>query len=578
MSLPYEPARPAFASLRRTAEDLAALAGERIEELGAAARRGRASRARAPRAHACSTTRTRARRRSSRARSASSRAPACAARSSSSARRCSSCSAPEPTPEQIALVCPSLERWRAPVETAFGTLGIPYAFEAPLRAGGRRRTATALLSLLRYAWLGGDRRGDLFAYLRSPYSGLPRHNVDFLEGRLRGRAIATRLSVWRRAVEALQARGARARAPPAGAGAGARAVSRARGRDAPRRPRPGGAARRARPRGSTCARTRRACACSASSAGWERLAGEPVSREDVVAALERATVRGASPGRAGPRRRPRPSRGHARAASRPSSCSGWRREPAAPRRGSRRSSTTTTRRRLGARLERAGPGQPRPLPLLHGLRARDPAPVPRPRGGRPTRAARASRARSGRRSRRCSTRTTSPAGPVAERSPRSRGRSRRRRASASGCARSPLLASDRDASDDRRRARPRQRLGAAARPGAHGVHTRDEAHGIRSCCAELAARTSFNVTELERFADCSSAWFFDRVVDPKTIDAGGRREAARLGRAHGAAPLLRAACRRSSAPTRSSEERARRGGPVHARLPGRGARAACGWR
>jgi RecB family exonuclease len=36
---------------------------------------------------------------------------------------------------------------------------------------------------------------------------------------------------------------------------------------------------------------------------------------------------------------------------------------------------------------------------------------------------------------------------------------------------------------------------------------------------QLRSRTSFNVTELERFADCSSAWFFDRVVDPRTIDA-----------------------------------------------------------
>src|ERR671932_1387516 len=33
VSLPYEPGRPAFASLARTAEDLAALAGPRIEEL-----------------------------------------------------------------------------------------------------------------------------------------------------------------------------------------------------------------------------------------------------------------------------------------------------------------------------------------------------------------------------------------------------------------------------------------------------------------------------------------------------------------------------------------------------------------
>ena len=36
---------------------------------------------------------------------------------------------------------------------------------------------------------------------------------------------------------------------------------------------------------------------------------------------------------------------------------------------------------------------------------------------------------------------------------------------------------------------------------------------------ELRARSTFNVTELERFADCSSAWFVDRLIDPKTIDA-----------------------------------------------------------
>jgi ATP-dependent helicase/DNAse subunit B len=36
---------------------------------------------------------------------------------------------------------------------------------------------------------------------------------------------------------------------------------------------------------------------------------------------------------------------------------------------------------------------------------------------------------------------------------------------------------------------------------------------------QLRARTTFNVTELERMADCSSAWFVDRLIDPKTIDA-----------------------------------------------------------
>ena len=36
--------------------------------------------------------------------------------------------------------------------------------------------------------------------------------------------------------------------------------------------------------------------------------------------------------------------------------------------------------------------------------------------------------------------------------------------------------------------------------------------------AELAAKTPFNVTELERFADCSSAWFFERLISPRRID------------------------------------------------------------
>src|SRR5205807_1737779 len=37
--------------------------------------------------------------------------------------------------------------------------------------------------------------------------------------------------------------------------------------------------------------------------------------------------------------------------------------------------------------------------------------------------------------------------------------------------------------------------------------------------AELRARGMFSVTELERFAVCSSIWFLERVIDPKSIDA-----------------------------------------------------------
>src|SRR5205823_1356006 len=75
----------------------------------------------------------------------------------------------------------------APLETALTALGVPVAFAArprlPQTAFGR-----ALLGLLRFAWLGGGRR-ELYGFLRTPYSGVPRTKVDFLEGRLRGRAI-----------------------------------------------------------------------------------------------------------------------------------------------------------------------------------------------------------------------------------------------------------------------------------------------------------------------------------------------------------------------------------------------------
>ena len=37
--------------------------------------------------------------------------------------------------------------------------------------------------------------------------------------------------------------------------------------------------------------------------------------------------------------------------------------------------------------------------------------------------------------------------------------------------------------------------------------------------AELGARESFNVTELEAFASCSSIWFVERLISPRSIDA-----------------------------------------------------------
>jgi ATP-dependent helicase/DNAse subunit B len=90
-------------------------------------------------------------------------------------------------PEEVLVVCPGLDPWRAPLETAFATLGIPYALEGRLRLG-QTPFGHAFLALLRYAWVERT-RGGLFAFLRSPYSGLARAHADFLEGRLRGRAV-----------------------------------------------------------------------------------------------------------------------------------------------------------------------------------------------------------------------------------------------------------------------------------------------------------------------------------------------------------------------------------------------------
>ncbi len=94
----------------------------------------------------------------------------------------------EGTPaEQIVVVCDSVERWRAALDATLGMLGVPFAIEERLRLG-QTPFGSALLSLLRFAWLGGE-RADLFAFLRSPFSGLQRRSVDFVEGRLRGRAV-----------------------------------------------------------------------------------------------------------------------------------------------------------------------------------------------------------------------------------------------------------------------------------------------------------------------------------------------------------------------------------------------------
>ncbi len=185
VSLQYEPGRAVFASLERTATDLARLADGRLEELPPRY----AEYAHPALAHL------------ERALFEDAPPPAPPAEGAirfleaAGTRATLELVADEvlqllrsgTVPEEILIVCPSLDRVRTPLEAAFGASGVPYALDAAVRLP-QTPFGHALLSLLRYAWLGGTRR-DLFAFVRSPYSGLVRAHADFLEGRLRGRGI-----------------------------------------------------------------------------------------------------------------------------------------------------------------------------------------------------------------------------------------------------------------------------------------------------------------------------------------------------------------------------------------------------
>jgi ATP-dependent helicase/nuclease subunit B len=187
VSLPYEPGRAVFASLERTANDLGGLASGRIEELPA----GSGRHAQPALAHL------------ERSLFVLEPAPAPPLEGAirflegAGARGTVELVADEvlgllragTAPDEIAVVCPSLERFRGQLETSFGTLGVPFQVEGRVRLG-QTAFGHALLSVLRFAWLGGG-RGHLYAFMRSPYSGLRRDHVDFLEGRLRGRAVHT---------------------------------------------------------------------------------------------------------------------------------------------------------------------------------------------------------------------------------------------------------------------------------------------------------------------------------------------------------------------------------------------------
>jgi ATP-dependent helicase/DNAse subunit B len=414
-------------------------------------------------------------------------------------------------PERIGVICPSVESWRAPVETVFGTLGIPYALEGPRRlpqtAFGR-----ALLALLRFAWLEGDRR-PLFTYLRSPYSGLARASVDFVEGRLRGRAIASPTRVEEEAealrcgrIPALDA--VRAADVPLEAvrDLAASMLRAAHGLEAP----PVSDNSREDLRAHEAVRR-----LLAELEAWAGLAG-PVAREDIVAALERAPVRpipAAEPGRVAvlDLLRARTRRFDAVFVLGLEEGSLPRRAPASP------FLDDDARRRLGGRLQRPDSvardrylfytACARPSRRLYLVREaasdegspREPSPFwdevvslfPRDDVVRWTR-------------RRPLSALTWPI----ETAPTERERLR-------------ALVTLSSAGDGRETARALARANGWERRLERALDALSRPTRLRHplVLEQLAGRTVFNVTELERFADCSQAWFLDRFLEPRTIDA-----------------------------------------------------------
>ena len=510
VSLPYEPGRAAFASLSRTAADLQRLAGARIEELPprwaetaqpalAHLERGLFDDTLLPAVPIDGAVRF------------FEGAGARGALELVGDELAELLRAGTPA-EAIGIVCPSTERWRAPLDTVLGSLGLAYTLEGELRIA-QTPFGQALTAFLRFAWLGGT-RADLFTYLRSPFSGVPRHAVDFVEGRLRGRAVQ---SPERVVEEAEKLRGSplpaladlRSADDPIAAvrDLAALMMHSAYGLDAP-------------PVSGAARLDLRAHEAVARLMGeldrWRSLAG-PLSRDDVAAALDRQTLRpmrGDEPGRVAvvDLLRARTRRFEVVFVL-------GLEEGSLPRRGAASPFLDEDARRAldeqGARLDRPDPvsrdrylfytactraserlylvreaatddGAPRePSPFWEEVQALfDPEDIRRWTRRRPLSAL---------------------TWPI-EDAPTERERYR---------ALAELASRDAELADALARANGwERRLDRAVR-----AFRRPTRLVSPLVLEQLGSRLTFNVTELERFADCSSAWFVDRLLDPKSIDA-----------------------------------------------------------
>jgi ATP-dependent helicase/nuclease subunit B len=506
LSVPYEPGRAAFAALERTVEELAGLAGGATEEL--------------PRRASGTTTAALVHLE----RGLFSDEPA-AGPSLDGAIRFLEGAGTRGTvellaselvallrggtaPDRVGVVCESVDRWRASLDAAFAQLGVPYAVEHG-RSAGDAPIGRALLSLLRYEWLEGG-RGDLFAFLRSPFSGLERRSVDFVEGRLRGRAVADRGRVEDESerlrgapVAALLELRTEERPVPAVRALVRLLMRNAWGLDSP----PTSAEAR------LDARAVRAVERTLDELEALGRVDIEVTKDDVLAALERTRVPPESPARENVA-----VLDHERARTRSFDVVfvlGLE-EGAFPRR-TRPSPLLSDelRNEIGSRLERpdqvardrylfyttctratqrlvlgreaaSDEGVPRePSPFWEDVRALfDHADVQRATRRRPLSA------------------LTWPL----ESAPSER---ERLRALVRLAADDPEGASSLAAANDWSRRLDRART----------AFERTTALRNRAVLGPFQSKTTFSATELERFADCSSAWLVERVIDPKKIDA-----------------------------------------------------------
>jgi len=190
--------------------------------------------------------------------------------------------------EEIAVICPSLDRRRAALETAFSGFELPYVLEGRVKLA-QIPFGHALCGLLRFAWLGGA-RSDLFSFVRSPYSEVTRSSADFLEGRLRGRAVHTPARIESELASLRNGRQLSDLELLAGAGSSLEAVrelstlmlQRAYGLEGP----PASERARLDLRAFESVRL-----LLDELEGWQALSGQPLERDDLVAAVERAPVR-----------------------------------------------------------------------------------------------------------------------------------------------------------------------------------------------------------------------------------------------------------------------------------------------